>query len=269
MNSNFEPFSGYPEKDSEWTEEHWHDLLETLIGEGILTWKEVTSLALGSLNPSQVGTSIASNANFQWHFPPRKTWEAVRNWHFTQVGNCVDCDTRLELQADHMVPKEVVQAVGLKFAGVTSTQLNDNRGRYAQAIDDAFASELAAIEYTNVSKDLLALLRDDLLIALAAGHQGRELNAVADRLDNMTLRCRRCNVVRRPSHTQGGKTFLTAEAGLMWLLFVKRPETYEAFAAQCREYGLTMANIRFEEAWAMARWLARAGRYTISSVSRH
>ena len=47
----------------------------------------------------------------------------------------------------------------------------------------------------------------------------------ADFIKNMTLRCRRCNVVRRPSHRHGGETFLTAEAALMWVLFVVRPRT--------------------------------------------
>ena len=55
----------------------------------------------------------------------------------------------------------------------------------------------------------------------------------ADRLENMTLRCRRCNVIRRPSHKQGGKTFLTAEAALMWILFIKRPRTYQLFETLC------------------------------------
>ncbi|WP_416237328.1 HNH endonuclease [Streptomyces marinisediminis] len=77
----------------------------------------------------------------------------------------------------------------------------------------------------------------------------------ADRLENMLLRCRRCNVVRRPSHKQGGLTFLTAEAALMWILFIKRPRTYEEYAAMCKDYGMTMASIRFQEAWAMAHWL--------------
>lgn len=76
-------------------------------------------------------------------------------------------------------------------------------------------------------------------------------------------------MIRRPSHANGGKTFLTAESALMWLLLVKRPRTYEAFQDLCRDYGMTMANIRFEEAWAMAIWLARAGLYEIDPVSKY
>ena len=192
----------FPEDDSKWTENDWEALLMMLKEAGIVTDREITSLVLGHLNPSQVGTSVASNKSFQRHYPPRKTWEAVRAWHFEQSGKCADCGTRLELQADHVIPRE------------------------------------------------------------KAGEE-------ADRLDNMTLRCRRCNVVRRPSHTLGGKTFLTTEAALMWLLFTKRPNTYQEYEKLCRDYGLTMANIRFQEAWAMARWLERGGCYEIDADSSY
>lgn len=193
-------FKSFPEVDKDWTEADWKRLVDHLIETKILTWKEVAAFLLGSLNPSQVGTSIASKKSFQCHFEPRKCWEAVRRWHFDQSGKCADCGSRLDLQADHMVPRQ-------------------------------------------------------------------ELGDDADRLENMTLRCRRCNVIRRPSHKHGGKTYLSTESALMWLLFIKRPTTYQEFAKICREYGLTMASIRFEEAWAMARWLARDGLYTIARES--
>ena len=80
----------------------------------------------------------------------------------------------------------------------------------------------------------------------------------ADFIENMTLRCRRCNVIRRPSHEYGGLTFLTAEAALMWILLVIRPRTFLDYIRMCRLYGMTMADIRMKEAWAMARWLAKA-----------
>ncbi len=83
----------------------------------------------------------------------------------------------------------------------------------------------------------------------------------SDTLDNFQLLCRRCNVVKRPSHKKGGITYLSAESALMWLLFVHRPNTYEEYEQLCRKYGLTMANIRFQEAWAMAEWLKREGLY--------
>ncbi len=195
------PFKSFPECDADWTEEHWRKLLDWLLAWSLLTAREITALVLGHLNPSQVGTSIASNKSFQKHFPPRKIMQAVIKWHFEQIGRCADCGTRLELQADHIVPRE-------------------------------------------------------------------KLGADADKLKNITLRCRRCNVIRRPSHKHGGKTFLTAEAALMWILFTKGPKTYEEFERLCRNYGMTMANIRFQEAWAMAHWLKREGKYTISPDSK-
>lgn len=196
------PFSRFPERDSDWTNENWMDLIHWFIVSDLLSAQELAALMLGHLNPSQVGTSIASKKSFQAHYPRRQTMRHVLEWHFQQRGKCADCGTRLELQADHIVTRE-------------------------QAGDDA------------------------------------------DRLSNMTLRCRRCNVIRRPSHKHGGKTFLTAEAALMWILFVKRPQTYQEYEILCRNYGLTMANIRFKEAWAMARWLQREGRYSIDDHSKH
>lgn len=199
-NSSF--LGNVPNEDSGWGDHDWKSLLEWFVEAGLVSYKDVTALTLGHLNPSQVGTSIASKKSFQKHFPPRKCWSAVRDWHFEQAGRCVDCGTRLELQADHVIPRE-------------------------------------------------------------------ELGDDADTLDNITLRCRRCNVVRRPSHKKGGLTFLTAEAALMWILFTKRPETYQEFEKQCREYGMTMANIRFQEAWAMAHWLSKEELYVIGEDSKY
>ena len=188
----------FPAKpDRSWSEEDWSRMMHWLIRSKLVTYQEIASLTLGHLNPSQVGTSIASKKSFQKHFPPRKCWQAVCEWHFKQSGHCADCGTRLELQADHIIPRE-------------------------------------------------------------------ELGEAADTLENMTLRCRRCNVIKRPSHANGGQTFLTAEAALMWLLFTQKPKSYAEFEKLCRTYGMTMANIRFQEAWAMAKWLAKEGLYAIS-----
>ena len=196
------PFAAFPTDDSKWTQDDWKQIISFLVDSRLVNYKEIAALTLGHLNPSQVGTSIATKKTFQKHFPRRKCWEAVRSWHFEQPGKCCDCGTRLELQADHIVPRE-------------------------------------------------------------------KLGEAADTLDNMTLRCRRCNVIRRPSHKKAGLTHLTAEAALMWILFTKKPETYQEFEKLCRSYGLTMANIRFEEAWAMAKWLQREGKYYIAPDSKY
>jgi len=194
-------FKDFPENDREWKEDDWRSLVDWFIGNKIVTMKEVASLLLGQLNPSQVGTSIASNKSFQKHFPKGKIMREVIKWHFEQSGKCEDCGTRLDLQADHVIPRE-------------------------------------------------------------------ELGGEADKLSNMTLRCRRHNVIRRKSHKKGGLTYLTAEAALMWILFTKMPNTYQEYEQMCRQYGMTMANIRFQEAWAMAHWLSKGKRYRISKDSK-
>jgi len=190
--------SSFPENDSEWSEEQWHDMLIYLNEQGLASYKDMVSTVLSALNPPQVGTAVATNKNFQSHYPKGKTMQAVMRWFYDREGVCVDCGTHLELQADHIIPKET------------------------------FADK-----------------RD------------------ADYLDNLELRCRRCNVIKRPSHKNGGKTYLTAAAALMWLLLRFRPSTYQEYEKICREYGLTMANIRFHEAWALAVWLNKKGLYRI------
>jgi hypothetical protein len=117
----------------------------------------------------------------------------VMAWFYNQSGQCADCGSRLELQADHIIGRE----------------------QYRDPLD-------------------------------------------ADFIENITLRCRRCNVVRRPSHELGGLTFLTAEAALMWILLVIRPRTFPDYTRMCRLYGMTMSDIRMQEAWAMAHWLSKA-----------
>lgn len=176
--------------DHSWTETEWQELLERLVENNVVTWKEIASLVLGHLNPPQVGTGLASSAGFQKRYGHGNTLRVVINWLYGQKGICTDCGTRLELQADHKIPRE--------------------------QFDDPLQ---------------------------------------ADYIENIELRCRRCNVVRRPSHKYGGKTHLTAEAALMWILFEIRPRNFHDFVRLCRLYGLTMSDIRMQEAWAMAHWL--------------
>lgn len=182
--------------DREWTEDEWQALVLSLVKEGIVKWHEIASTLLGTLNPPQVGTAIASKKSFQKLFPPRKTWQAVKEWFYSRPGRCESCGTLLELEAEHKVPRE-------------------------------------------------------------------DLKEKADTLENMQILCKRCNAKKRPSHKNAGKTFLTAQSALMWILFSYRPKTYKEFEKICREYGLTMANIRFQEAWALAVWLSKIGKYKI------
>lgn len=183
--------------DRGWSEEEWFNLLCKLIEMGAGSWKDVTALVLGHLNPSQVGTSLASSVGFKRNYGKGNTMRIVLDWVYRQDGRCADCGTRLELQADHVKGREAFLAEG---------------------------------------KDALD----------------------ADFIENMMLRCRRCNVVRRPSHAFGGRTFLTTEAALMWILIVIRPRTLIDFIRMCRLYGMTMSDIRMQEAWAMAHWLSKS-----------
>jgi len=92
--------------DRSWTDEQWADLLRELIASGIANWKDVTALVLGHLNPSQVGTSLASSAGFKRRYGKGNTMRIVMEWVYQQDGRCADCGSRLELQADHMQGRE-------------------------------------------------------------------------------------------------------------------------------------------------------------------
>lgn len=87
----------------------------------------------------------------------------------------------------------------------------------------------------------------------------------ADTLDNLQLLCKRCNVIKRPSHDLGGISFAPAQSVLIWILLSIRPKTKADFYGLCRSHGLTMANIRFDEGWAFAKWLANEGLYEIKA----
>jgi len=188
--------------DADWSEEAWKDLLGELIGQRLLSWKDIAILVLGHMNPSQVGTNLASSAGFKRQYGKGNVMTKVMEWFYEQNGRCHDCGTRLELQADHNKPRE----------------------EYDDPLD-------------------------------------------ADFIENMVLRCRRCNVIKRPSHKFGGRTHLTTEAALMWILFNFRPRTLPDFVRMCRLYGLTMAGIRVQEGWAMAHWLRKVEtvRYVIDT----
>jgi len=196
--------------DQDWDEGEWKSLVDRLVADRIVTWREVATTILGELNPPQVGTGIASATNAGWKrnhatlHPGESFMPHVMQWFYAQSGRCEDCGTRLDLQADHMVGRE----------------------EYADA------------------------------------HE-------ADWLSNLCLRCRRHNVVKRRSHIdRAERTLLPAQQGLMWILLEIRPKTKLDLARLCRLYGMTMAGIRFDEAWAMAVWLNRIGEYDIATGDR-
>src|SRR5208282_3153762 len=92
--------------DSKWSEDEWFSLLKQLVQTGVAGWKDVTALVLGHLNPSQVGTSLASSKGFKRKYGKGNTMKLVMAWVYKQTGRCADCGSRLELQADHIKGRE-------------------------------------------------------------------------------------------------------------------------------------------------------------------
>ena len=97
-------FSKFPNNDRDWSEDDWMAMINWLIELNFVSAREITALVLSHLNPSQVGTSIASKKTFQKNYPPRKTMQAVMKWHISQTGKCADCGTRF---VGHPIKMEV------------------------------------------------------------------------------------------------------------------------------------------------------------------
>lgn len=205
--------------DATWQDAEWKTMVERLVADEYVSWKEAAATLLGELNPPQVGTQIASSnegtfgfkANHRSAFPDESLMSHVLEWFYAESGRCVHvkpdgsrCGTRLDLQADHINGRE-------------------NSPENPEAVDT---------------------------------------------LDNMTLRCRRHNVAKRNSHIlNADRTALPAQQALMWILIEIQPRTKFDFGRLCRIYGMTMASVRFDEAWAMAIWREREGRYQIAALT--
>ncbi|MGF1788824.1 hypothetical protein L4D00_23805 [Photobacterium swingsii] len=96
---------------------------------------------------------------------------------------------------------------------------------------------------------------------LRSGRDVKEANT----LDNFQLLTKRENVIKRGSHKLGGLSFAQASAVLVYILLRFKPKTFTGYSELCRNHGLTMASIRFQEAWGLAEWLAKEGLYEIES----
>ncbi len=247
-------------EDENWAEGDWRDLMERLVEQRLVTWKDVTTLTLGQMNPSQVGTSLASSEGFQRRYGKGNTMRAVMDWFYRQDGTCISCGTRVEHQVDHIVPKETIQRAGVELAEARGTTPEHRQ----HIIVDAIEGELIRNEDRDkVSEEFIRELAAEAAAVLEEDLSPQELRKqlafVADRLDNLGIRCRRCNVIRRPSHRRyGGVTYQTAESALMWLLVSFQPRTLRDYIRMCRLYGMTMADVRMAEGWAMSHWLQHA-----------
>ncbi len=208
----------FPDRSDDWKSEHWRAMVEAMVDEGLATWEELGSLLLGALNPPQVGTAQASNKSFQRHFPKRECWKGVRAWLYDQDGHCADCPTLLTLQADHIIPRKTAQEVGEQLASRDEVSLVHVELLILNAMKKT-------PRLGTPDPDVLTIVATDLRGRILAGE--KDLAGAADHVENLALRCRRCNVVRRPSHKHGGVTHLTTQAAVMWILLSRQPATYQ------------------------------------------
>lgn len=78
----------------------------------------------------------------------------------------------------------------------------------------------------------------------------------AHHIDNIQILCKRCNCKKRPNYSSN--TYLSNNAGLMWLYFHYEPDTYEEFSFLCKAYGFNKrSSSKFREAWVISIWLKK------------
>ncbi len=245
---------GLPVNDAAIDEAGWLNILHRLVGAGLLRWRDVGALTLGHLNPPQMGTSLA-HEGFQERYGKGTTMAQVWPWAYQQDGCCRTCSSRLELQADHVIPKEFVRDASESVVSGPGdlTDATVVEAAVRTALDALLLLLADAASIPTVLKDGLVA---DLVAKIVGGERDpKKLSYVADNLDNIVLRCRRCNVARRPSHANAGVAHLTTEAALMWILLTFRPRSLPDYITMCRLYGMTMADIRMREGWAMTHWV--------------
>lgn len=149
--------------------------------------------------------------------------------------------------------------VGTAVASNSSFQKHYPRGKTMQAVMEWFYAQKGRCALCGTRLFLEADHKKSKQEFRDEGHDPTE----ADTLGNLQLLCKRCNVVKRPSHDLGGLSFAPAQAVLMWILLALKPRNREEFYRLCRAHGLTMASVRFDEAWAFAHWLAKEGKYEL------
>ena len=141
--------------------------------------------------------------------------------------------------------------IGTQLASDKNFQKKYPKGKSWQAAKAWFYSQPLGCRHC---KSLLQLEVEHLKSKVLFGEEAHDL-------EYMILLCKRCNAKQRPSHKNAGKTKLSTGAALSYILLLKNPKTFDEYSKLCREYGLTVSDIRFQEAWALAIWLAREGRY--------
>ena len=75
-----------------------------------------------------------------------------------------------------------------------------------------------------------------------------------DDVSNLQLLCRRCNSRKSKKHMEG-KTSLTQQAMLTYIVLSKKPKTVKEYQTICKRIGIKTTSIRLRESLALLQWM--------------
>lgn len=83
-------------------------LVEELVGKGWVSWPEVASKVLQSLQPPQTATHVPQLNGLRARLPARDRWAPARLWMYALYGPCPRCGSTTNLNHDHVLPRELL-----------------------------------------------------------------------------------------------------------------------------------------------------------------
>jgi len=79
-----------------------------LVAKGLVSWPEVASKILQSLQPPQTATHVPQLNGLRTRLPAGARWSPARLWMYAMYGPCPFCGSTMNLTHDHVLPREVL-----------------------------------------------------------------------------------------------------------------------------------------------------------------
>lgn len=135
-------------QDRYWADDDWRDMIEQVVGQRVVSWKEVAVALLAELNPPQSGTAL-TQAGFKENFESTEGGESlmrhVLRWLQSQSGRCVTCGTRLFLEADHVETRADFGSAADRLDNLVLRCRRHNSGRRHEKGGTTFLTASAAL----------------------------------------------------------------------------------------------------------------------------
>ena len=83
-------------------------LVLELVAKGLVSWPEIASKILQSLQPPQTATHVPQLNGLRVRLPAGQRWQPARLWMYAMYGPCPSCGSTMNLTHDHVLPRELL-----------------------------------------------------------------------------------------------------------------------------------------------------------------